>query len=210
MMTLIALAIGCHDAEIMLAVNCANTSMEDQTWFGTSLSAERESFHDDLAADETDWNVFNDLGAAADQVTLDPLAFTSDDAEVCTYADDGSLLQMVAPVSVAVAGESWVPATTEEGTLLMDSTGGVFLMVEFAVPLAEELRATAETLLETELSVEVATADVPTEVWLSVATAGPETGYFAELSFHPDQTVAFEATDPEPIGSTVPLARTER
>lgn len=210
MITLIALAVGCHDAEITRAVNCANTSVEDDTWFETSLSAERERFHDGVAADETDWNVFNNLGAAADQLTLDPLAFTSDEAEVCTYADDGTLLQMVAPVSVSVAGESWVPATTEEGTLLMDATGGVFLMVEFPVPLAEELRATAETLIEEEMSVDVATADVPTEAWLSVATAGPETGYSADLLFHPDQTAAFDASEPEPIGATVPLAMTER
>lgn len=208
MMLLIALSIGCRDDEIR-PVSCSTTSVEDDSYLGTSLSAERQRFHDDLAAHQTDWNVFNDLGAVSDQLTLDPLAFSSDEAYACTYSDDGSLQQMSAPVSVAVVGESWVPATTEEGTLLMDANSGVYLLVEFLVPVAEDLRATAETLIEAEMGVDVETADVPSEALLSVGTAGPETGYWADLSFSPDQTVAYEA-GPEPMGATVPLAKTER
>lgn len=209
MFLLIVLAIGCGDMEITRVVTCSATSINDETWFATSLSAERQRFHDELAADETDWNIYNDLGAAPEALTLDPIAFAGDEAEVCSYADDGSLLQMTAPVSVAVVGEDWVPATTQEGTLLMDASGGVYVMVELFVPLADELRATAETLLESELGTSVEASAVPTEAWLSVGTAGPEAGFFAELTFSPDQTVAYEALDPEPIGVTVPLAKTE-
>lgn len=199
-MLLSLLLAACHDAELARPVTCAVTSLDDDTWFGTSLSAERESLHDTVSPSLLDWNVANDLGVSSDEVSLDPQAFIGDEAEACTYSDDGSLLELRAPVTVGVVGQSWVPTTTVDGTLLMDLGGEVHVLAELSAPLGEDLLPAAESVIEERTGTDVASADVPANAWLSLGSS--DSGYFAQLIFTAQQMDGMG-------GEEVPLAETE-
>jgi hypothetical protein len=206
-MLILALGLACHDDVITRPVSCGETSLDDDTWFGTSLAAAQARFHAAPVADDADWNVENDVGADPERITLDPAEFTADVATVCTA--DGDLEQLWAPVTIAMSGEDWIPASEAEGKLVLQYDGQVWVQVEGAVPFPSGLRHVGASLIAEAMGVSVADEDVPDEAWLKAGTAGGD--FYAELQFSADQTVVFaDASGPEPMGAEVLLARTRR
>jgi hypothetical protein len=202
------LALACHDTSLEY-VNCSITTVDDASWSSGSLTELRESY---AAAGSRllDWNVENPVGAASDSVTFEPAAFASEEAQLCvTGTSSPRLLELSAPVSVAIEGASWMGATSAEGLLLISADGTTGLSVLAPIALPTTLVESAATLIEAAMGTRVDVSEVPAEAWIDAMMHEDARVVDAQLLFTREQTVTFtDAGHPEPIGREVILART--
>ena len=201
-MTVFLALLGCHDADITEVYTCAPVALDDSS-FGVSAEEGQRTFHADPPSNALDWNQSNALGVEADTLTLDPVSLLADEATACTDSDD-NLVQLIAPVQIAISGEAWIPDMSVEGELVIDAIG-TWLRASTMVPLPSDRLEAARVLLEAELGVAVASA--PTEAMLK--TGAGEGSWYGHLDYTHDQTVEFvDQSQPEPMGAEVRLATT--
>lgn len=203
------LALACHDARLG-DVDCSFTTVDDASWSSGSLADLRAAYAS-AGSRELDWNVENPVGAASDSVSFEPTAFVSEDAQLCvTGGDSPQLVELSAPVSVAIDGPSWMGTTSAEGLLLVSADGTTGLSVAGPVAMPSTLVESAAALIEAAMGTPVDASEVPAEAWLDVMVREEAGGVDAKLLFAREQTVTFaDSAQPEPIGQEVLLARTE-